>query len=74
MNWFWLNIPLDAVFFLAITAIPLWVVIRHPDYRPAAADATGKAPAMQAGTDWPGVPAETCDRRELVGASDGDHS
>ena len=34
MNWFWLNIPLMALFFLATAGIPLWLVIRHPDRRP----------------------------------------
>ena len=79
MNWLWLNIPLGAVFFLAIAGIPLWMVIRHPDYRPAPADATGKGAAAQAGTvtatgttDRPADPAEIRDRRELVGASAGD--
>ena len=33
MNWFWMNIPLDAAFFLAWTLIPLWMVIKHPDAR-----------------------------------------
>jgi hypothetical protein len=33
MSWLWLNIPLAAVFFLATTMIPLWLVIRHPDGR-----------------------------------------
>jgi hypothetical protein len=42
MSWFWLNIPLASLFFLAVTGIPLWLVIRHPDARaqaPAAAAA-----------------------------------
>ncbi|MGO9163538.1 MAG: hypothetical protein ACLP7J_23100 [Streptosporangiaceae bacterium] len=33
MSWFWMNISLGAVFFLAMTLIPLWMVIRHPDAR-----------------------------------------
>jgi hypothetical protein len=33
MNWFWLNIPLATLIFLAITMIPLWLVIKHPDAR-----------------------------------------
>jgi hypothetical protein len=32
----WLNFPLAALIFLAVTAIPLWLVIRHPDTGPAA--------------------------------------
>ncbi len=35
MNWLWINIPLMAVFFLAVTGIPLWLVFKHPDRRPA---------------------------------------
>ncbi len=31
MSWVWLNLPLGAAFFLAMTGIPLWMVIRHPD-------------------------------------------
>jgi hypothetical protein len=37
MSWFWLNMPLGAVFFLAGVGIPLWMVLRHPDSRPSAA-------------------------------------
>jgi len=35
VNWLWINIPLMTVFFLAMTGIPLWLVFRHPDHRPA---------------------------------------
>ena len=35
MNWFWLNIPLAAVFFAAWVGFPLWLVLRHPDEDPA---------------------------------------
>lgn len=31
MTWFLLNMPLAALFFLAWTLIPLWLVSRHPD-------------------------------------------
>ena len=31
-NWFWLNIPLMAVFFLATAGIPLWLVLKRPDW------------------------------------------
>ena len=47
MSWFWLNIPLAALFFLAATAIPLWLVIRHPDAQ--AAPGSGR-PATDAAT------------------------
>jgi hypothetical protein len=31
MNWFWMNMPLAALFFAAWTGIPLWLVIKRPD-------------------------------------------
>ena len=31
MTWFLLNMPLAALFFLAWTLIPLWLVSRRPD-------------------------------------------
>lgn len=34
MNWLWLNIPLMTVFFVVMTGIPLWLVVKHPDRRP----------------------------------------
>jgi hypothetical protein len=37
VSWFWLNIPLAAIFFIAMTAIPLWLVFRHPDTGPRTA-------------------------------------
>jgi hypothetical protein len=80
MNWFWLNIPPGVVFFLAIAGIPLWMVIRHPDHRPAAAKAIGEDARAQAGTvavarmtGRPAVPAEIRGRRHLAGAAAGDH-
>ena len=46
MNWLWINIPLMAVFFLAMTGIPLWLVARHPDHGPVVSN-TGFAPEQQ---------------------------
>jgi hypothetical protein len=43
MVWFWINIPLMAVFFLAMTGIPLWLVLKHPDGREAAPARPGLA-------------------------------
>ena len=66
MTWFWMNIPLAALFFLAWTLIPLWMVIRHPNAGPsipardaappsrAAAALTGSAPAS--GQSVPAIP------------------
>jgi hypothetical protein len=34
MNWFWMNIPLEAIFFAAWAGIPLWLVFKHPDTGP----------------------------------------
>jgi hypothetical protein len=65
MTWFWLNIPLAALFFLAWTLIPLWMVIRHPDTGPpapgparrAAGDGTAVTdPAQEASS--PALPAQ----------------
>jgi hypothetical protein len=32
MIWFWLNMPLAAVFFAAWVGIPLWLVFKHRDH------------------------------------------
>lgn len=34
MLWFWLSIPLAAVFFGAWYGIPLWMVLTRPDWGP----------------------------------------
>jgi hypothetical protein len=31
MLWFWLNIPLAAMFFAIWTGVPVWLVLKHPD-------------------------------------------
>ena len=31
MTWFWMNVPLASLFFLAWTLVPLWLVFKHPD-------------------------------------------
>jgi hypothetical protein len=46
VNWFWTNIPLEAIFFGAWVAIPMWLCIKHPDTGPAAV--TAAAPATPA--------------------------
>jgi hypothetical protein len=38
VNWLWMNLPLMAVFFMAMTGIPLWLVFRHPDRHPGLAE------------------------------------
>lgn len=48
MNWLWLNIPLMAVFFLAVAGIPLWLVLRRSDFGARPADQAGQLPALVA--------------------------
>ena len=45
MSWVWLNIPLGALVVLAIAGIPMWLVIKHPDARPALSSAARAEPA-----------------------------
>jgi len=45
VNWLWLNISLMAVFFLAVAGIPLWLVLRRPDFAGVPADQAGQLPA-----------------------------
>jgi hypothetical protein len=46
MGWFWLNIPLGIVIVLAVSGIPLWLVLKHPDERPSISVAAGDTPAQ----------------------------
>lgn len=32
--WFWLNIPLSVLFFVAVAEVPLWMVLTRPDRGP----------------------------------------
>jgi hypothetical protein len=70
MNWLWLNIPLMAVFFLAIAGIPLWLVYRHPDTGPALVPATARPRVVRPRVVRP-VPAGEPEvrSRELAGAA-----
>jgi hypothetical protein len=43
MNWFWMNVPLMVVFFAAMTGIPLWLSLRHPDTGPMTLAASSPA-------------------------------
>ena len=45
MSWLWLNVPLMAVFFIAMAGIPLWLVLRRPDFGPESASQPGRVPA-----------------------------
>jgi len=74
MNWMWLNIPLMALFFLAVAGIPLWLVLRRPDFsaaaagRPAALAEPVAASYAAAQVGASPHPATSAGRRELVGA------
>jgi hypothetical protein len=59
VNWFWLNIPPAAVFFLATGGIPLWLTIRHGYAGPVTDRQPSPAAAGQPETRQP----------ELAGAS-----
>jgi hypothetical protein len=67
VNWFWLNVPLMALFFLAVAGIPLWLVLRRPDFAAAPADQRGQPPVTLAVREIP-APSEARPR-ELVGAA-----
>jgi len=43
MSWFWMNMPLAAVFFAAWCGIPLYMVLRHPTWGPQPADSDEQA-------------------------------
>ena len=49
MTWLLLNIPLMILFFALMTGIPLWLVRKHPDTKPAvaAAPAVTRLPARE---------------------------
>ncbi len=57
-TWFWLNIPLSAVIFLAVVGIPLWMVIRHPD--------TGEDAVQAAAWRRAAIPIHQASRGEAV--------
>lgn len=64
MNWLWLNVPLMAVFFLAVAGIPLWLVLRRPDFSVAPADAPCANP-VALGADAAGWPDRWSSGRRL---------
>jgi hypothetical protein len=67
MNWLWLNIPLAALIFLAVTGIPLWLVIRHPDAAPAWREAPARDVAQQPRLAVAALAAATPDIRAQTG-------
>jgi hypothetical protein len=48
VNWLWLNVPLMVLFAAAVAGIPLWLVLRRPDFGPEAASRPGPVPAQVA--------------------------
>ena len=51
MSWLWLNIPLMVLFAGAVVGIPLWLVLRRPDFGPETASRPGEVSAL-VGADW----------------------
>jgi hypothetical protein len=45
VSWLWLNIPLMVLFAAAVVGIPLWLVLRRPDFGPETASRPGEVPA-----------------------------
>lgn len=43
MNWFWIDVPLMALFFAAWTGIPLGLSLRRPDTGPVVLAASSPA-------------------------------
>jgi hypothetical protein len=57
MAWFWLNMPFAAIFWLAYTLIPMWMVIKHPDTGEEIAETAERAEV---------VPLHVLSRREAM--------
>jgi hypothetical protein len=45
VSWLWLNISLMVLFAAAVVGIPLWLVLRRPDFGPETASRPGEVPA-----------------------------
>ena len=58
MTWLLMNIPLMVLFVALCAGIPLWLVLRHPDRKPALA-AAPPSPACPRGTACPRATART---------------
>ena len=48
MSWLLLNIPLMVLFVAAVAGIPLWLVLRRPDFGPEPASRPGRVPTRVA--------------------------
>ena len=62
MTWLLLNIPLMVLFVALWVGIPTWLVLKHPDARPAPAT----APAVATLTPRPGWRADDADYRRVA--------
>jgi hypothetical protein len=69
VTWFWMNVPLASLFFLAWTLIPLWLVFKHPDTGPGIpagaqhpADRAAEAKPRSAPACGPPAPVTPADR------------
>ena len=51
MTWLWLNVPLMVLFAAAVVGIPLWLVLRRPDFGPEPASRPGEVPARVGARD-----------------------
>jgi hypothetical protein len=49
MTWLWVNVPLMVLFVALWVGIPTWLVLKHPDKKPAPA----VAPALRGLTSRP---------------------
>jgi hypothetical protein len=48
VSWFWMFLPLGAVFFFATAGIPMWLVLTRPDFAHEPAGRTGRKPGQAA--------------------------
>ena len=53
MSWFWMFLPLGAVFFFATAGIPMWFVLTRPDFAHEPAGRPGRRPAQAAAARQP---------------------
>ncbi len=56
-TYIWLNVPLMALIFLAISVIPLWMVIKRPDTRQEVEETVARLEA---------IPLHAVSRHEVV--------
>ncbi len=61
MSWFWMNVPLALAFFAAWCGIPLYMVLRHPNWttEPADSDECAAKPQRAAQAHREALPSAT---------------